>query len=144
MSCFIHHDSAFEAIARTLGTWAHGSIVLSSLVARIHTFPEAADKPRIEAWIERLRHYNYDAMNERYRERVEYVPLDFKHGRGKLLKPIELYKLLQSINYQCCDSTAYHASKFADEVEEIINLLGRHIINALPEYDAAEWAPVFE
>jgi len=53
---------------------------------------------------------------------------------------IQMYKHLHCFLYQCKESDEIEARREFVELDEMFYRLGRHIVEHLPEYNAAKWA----
>lgn len=129
MSCIVHDNKTFNRVFWTIEAAQLGGDIIKGCFRHIY---DAGDL------VKRLHDWNHRAYCERYREPVTIPPYKPRAEAPKL-SPVELVKLLQSINYQCVDSRAYLESGDKRDVEEAIRGLMAHIVSHLPEYEAAAW-----
>lgn len=76
---------------------------------------------------------NYASYNARYGEKL--TPCKYTYKEVKLLKPIEIIKLCQSLDYQSCETEDYKKSDARDFIVDLIDAL----VMKLDGYDEARW-----
>lgn len=129
MSCIVHDNKTFNRVFWTIEAAQIGGDMIKECFRHIY---DAGDL------VKRLHDWNHRAYAERYAEQEEVPPYKPRAEAPKL-SPVELAKLLQSINYQCSDSKQYQDSGDRRTVEEMISNLMAHIVSHLPEYKTAPW-----
>ena len=83
---------------------------------------------------------NTDAVNLRYPGTQDTAPAyKFNSSSAWQLKLIQFYKSLQCFLYQCTEGKEIETRKLFIELTEIKNNIARAIVNALPEYQDANW-----
>lgn len=122
MSAFIHDDGTFDVLYATL--------------KNSEEFKLECDKTALE-FVRALREWNYKSVNFRYNENDVadlYVP--------KSVMPISdvaLIKLIESIDYQCCEVKDWIQSDEYRILRHLSNFLALDVVTKLPEYSAAAW-----
>lgn len=76
---------------------------------------------------------NYYLVNWRYRENNKSGR--YKYQSSKLLRPVQILKVCDCYDYQCCNVGVYEST----ESGSIINTIRKHFIQQIPGYDEAEW-----
>lgn len=130
MSCFLHDSETFDAIYAYLKIRNFGHVWANI---------ELSDKDFVQA----LAVWNVKAMLQRYgekvRKEVEFM-YDYKPRLSpRMLTDIEAFKLLQSIDYQCCDSDDY-CKEFVPKMNAVCLTIAEELIRHLPGYEKARWS----
>jgi hypothetical protein len=60
--------------------------------------------------------------------------------KGKTLAPVELLKLLDSVDYQSCEVPNWTEAPIAKELHWIIHAIEAQVARSLPEYAKADWS----
>lgn len=92
------------------------------------------------AFADRLRAMNIEAVNARYGETAgELLPDDPQ--MFKSIAPASAIQTLKSLRcflYQCCEGTVDESALFG-QLDRYSYQLAYHIVESLPEWDAADW-----
>ena len=126
MSCFIHSDKTFNALAYSLHS------------PRPWWFKQIGEWADVVDFARKLRAWNYKAYNERYRDNRSLE--EWSPGVGRPLSLAGLYKLLESIDYQCADAAEYSGSHEGVAVRTLLSNIACGLVSEMPEYKAAEWS----
>lgn len=129
MSCIVHSDKNFNRVLWSIEVYQEQKDMIKTCVS--HIYDPAS-------FIKRLHDWNHRAYSERYGEPVD-IPAFKPCSESPKLSPVELLKLLQSIDYQCSDSTDYRQSGDREVLRDTVSSLQGLIISRLPEYEAAAW-----
>jgi len=89
----------------------------------------------VASFFTRLYLANVDSFNVHYEDSEEAVSLEFTTNLNYMFTPIQLYKQLQCINYQCQTIS----KDLKSGLNHAITLLSEDIISNLKEYKTAAW-----
>lgn len=82
---------------------------------------------------------NVESVNYAYRHRPEYqaepYELIFDLRYNRKFKPIEIVKLIDCLDYQCCETEDYEGSI----IQKILNTLKDHAIEQIEGYKESAW-----
>ena len=92
----------------------------------------------VAGFVKRLHDWNHRAYEERYRKVVNIPPYS-PVSRTPKMSHMELFKMLQSIDYQCVDSDAYRQSEDHKLVRSILESMAFYLVSEMAEYRAASW-----
>ena len=126
MSCFIHSDKTYDALAYSLHS------------PRPYWFKKVDDWADVVDFARKLRAWNYQAYNERYNEEQDQD--DWSPNLHAPLSLVGLYKLLQSVDYQCSDAREYVESQEGHVVQELMSNIAGGLVAEMPEYKVAKWS----
>ena len=147
MSAFMHREETYNSIGNKLQQilYSNRESVRHSIDralgvnARLLT-PDEVDVI-VKAFVETLYAQNLRSVEYRYREdTVAQSFYEFNFRKSQDLSIIGLFKLLESVDYQCCETPDYKELPMAIQLRAMIDNLARHIVSRLPEYEKAAWS----
>lgn len=130
MSCFVHSDQTFNRVFWSIAFYKDHAAPIR------YCFRHILDA---KTFAKKLRDWNVKAYVSRYKvkqKKADYEPSSVCQA----FTPIELLKILQSIDYQCIDCLQYQKSSEKGDLEKSVDLLMSLIISDSPEYQAAKWS----
>lgn len=140
MSAFIVADSVFQKLADSLaqeyGTYK--TFFLPQGPTRAIVDPITRATAAVNDW----QKANHMAVASRYRSEADnFDPIAARFSTK--LPAVQLYKSLQCLHYQCSETVSgeheeWHAAMM-EEMEAVLASIAAHIVNTLPEYEAAKW-----
>lgn len=85
---------------------------------------------------QKLYEMNVKAVNQRYgtNEKAD----DFTYKTEYPPEPVQLYKFIQCLHYQCSEGDVPEKQLYKD-LEDIANFLARYIVSKLEAYENARW-----
>lgn len=124
MSCFVCSDKHFQVIAKTL----------VSTKCYINGLGELTSN-NIQSWIDVVHAQNLRSYEYRYKERCDDAAPQYD-SKVAQVSVIEAYKLLDSLEYQSCETENYR-----DTVAYKYLMLAKDsLINKHPDYEKAQWS----
>jgi len=152
MSAFLHGDKAYDSIALTLirMTNSHDWRVkrlaedVMGIIIQTRTAPEDIHIFEIPEWIikkwsEDLQRANVASVEYRYiGKSLSDHEYKCEPHKGRHLSPVELIKLLYSVNYQSCEVNNWDDTQIAKELRAVTLALAEYIVRESPAYVKAE------
>lgn len=128
MSAYVVSDKHIDAIMQ----WASKSRSHPSIYGKNMSY-DSSDQTRVG---QILIDENYRSVNYRYKEGDK--PHKYRYTSRNTLTPtpIQILKLLQALDYQCCETNDWRES----EAYYIVQSLMSRAIHDLPGYEEAEWS----
>lgn len=143
MSAFIVEDKTINAIVSFLynESWGNETLTYGSIKRTLAKKGyDLTQHNRDKDLAQDLFKLNCNAVNQRYGEgqAKEFRSLVFNFKTISLVNPLQVYKSLGCLIYQCSEGNIPETNLYK-MLEEIQDTLARSIINRLPEYDKAYW-----
>lgn len=123
MSAYMHEDTTYDRILAT--------ITEMNMITRYDPFTPLQ-------LVKALREENYKSVAFRYpsvkQELHEYIP-----HRGTAYTYIELFKILESVDYQSCEHPGWYESRTYKSMLMVQHVAAGRVLEDMEEYKKASW-----
>lgn len=142
MSAYIVNPETLQTVMDALyrSAWLRECTTLYGLLdgTKIDARALAESRGGYQSLASELHALNVAGVCQRYGDKPETMIKCPKLSPGIAPDPVQAYKSLQCLIYQCSEGSAMETQLYRDLVK-IENHLARNIVGHLPEYNAAKW-----
>ena len=142
MSAHQVEDNVYASVEATLNVWLAGSTqegqnAALALGIKYRTMSEEAIEKQVAEFVDALHEQNQRSVNYRYSEDTPIMKRP--QVRGQWLNALQMYRTLETIDYQCCETPGYRDLAITKKLTNLTSNMASLVISRMPEYDAAAW-----